>query len=90
MPWQFIIFGWFLLIVTSWQLFEAIRTRQFRMRWGRVVRRDESPGEFWLMVVAHLPLLAVRAWLALFSWIDVCELGLGTVDIRGIPSDSRM
>ena len=65
LPWPFMIFGLIGLAALGWQLFNALCTMEIKMRGGGVIRRDERPTAFWLMVVIHFPMLAICTWLAL-------------------------
>jgi hypothetical protein len=37
-----------LLVAICWQLFQALRFHEFRMRGGRTLYKHESPKLFWL------------------------------------------
>ena len=59
------MFGGFGIALIGWQLIEALRTMEIKMRGGGVVRTDERPKVFWLIIASPLPMLAVRTWPAL-------------------------
>lgn len=59
------IFGMVGLAALGWQLFEALRKMEIRIRGGEVIRCEDSPITFWLMVALNLPMLAVCTWLVL-------------------------
>jgi hypothetical protein len=52
-------------VAVAWQLFNALLTKEVRMRSGGVVRRDDKPIAFWLLIVFHLPILAGLFWIVL-------------------------
>jgi hypothetical protein len=59
------IFGLFGLAALGWQLFNALRAMEIKMRGGGVIRRDDRPIAFWLMIAFNLPMLALCTWLVL-------------------------
>jgi hypothetical protein len=64
---QLRIFCGFALMLLSWQLFEALRTTEIKMRGGGVIRRDEKPELFWFAVASHLPIIGIFLWVVLFA-----------------------
>ena len=63
----FAIFGALGLAASGWQMFEALRAMEFKMRGGAVIRRNEKPKAFWLMAACHIPFMGVCLWLVLFA-----------------------
>jgi hypothetical protein len=63
----FAIFGGFGLVLLGWQMFESLRTMEIRMRGGAVIRRNEKPKLFWLIIALQLPIMAIFLWLVLFA-----------------------
>ncbi|MGJ4947619.1 hypothetical protein [Bradyrhizobium sp. HKCCYLS20291] len=49
----------------GWQLFRSIITMKIKLRGGEIIRRDEQPVRFWLMIGGQLPVLTVFIWIAM-------------------------
>jgi hypothetical protein len=55
------------LVAICWQLFQALRFQEFRMRAGLTIYKHESPRLFWLIFVSSFPLMGVLLAIVLFA-----------------------